>query len=77
MSQLLIEIDSPEDEALLLSLVSRLNGRILEKKENPHPSLKAVLEELAKSGIAEKYGNDPSAWQREIRKDRPLPGREE
>ncbi|WP_421830408.1 hypothetical protein [Larkinella sp.] len=75
MSQLLIEIDSPEDEAILLSLLPKLNGRVLEKKEHVRPSLRDVLEELSKSGIAEKYG-DPSEWQRQIRADRPLPGRE-
>ncbi|WP_138990575.1 hypothetical protein [Larkinella sp. C7] len=66
MSQLLIEIDSPEDEAILLSLLSKLNGRVLEKKEDVKPSLRDVLAELSKSGIAENYG-DPSEWQRQIR----------
>jgi hypothetical protein len=75
MSQLLIEIDSPEDEAILLSLLPKLNGRVLEKKEHVRLSLRDVLEDLSKSGIAEKYG-DPSEWQRQIRADRPLPGRE-
>ncbi|MGM9508187.1 hypothetical protein ACS5NO_10680 [Larkinella sp. GY13] len=75
MSQLLIEIDSPEDEAILLSLLPKLNGRVLEKKEQARLSLRDVLEELSKSGIAEKYG-DPSEWQRQIRTDRPLPERE-
>lgn len=76
MSQLLIEIDSPEDEAILLSLLPKLNGRVLEKKESVKTSLKDILEELAQSGIADNYG-DPSEWQREIRQDRPLAGRKE
>ncbi|WP_128546890.1 hypothetical protein [Larkinella soli] len=76
MSQLLIEINSPEDEAILLSLLPKLNGRVLEKRETAKRSLSEVLNELSISGIAEKYG-DPSEWQRETRKDRPLPGREE
>ncbi|RRB07418.1 hypothetical protein [Larkinella rosea] len=75
MSQLLIEIDSPEDEAILLSLLPKLNGRVLEKKGSTRRSLKDALDDLAKTDIAEKYG-DPSEWQREIREDRPLPGRE-
>jgi hypothetical protein len=77
MSQLLIEIDSPEDEAILLSLIHRLNGRVLEKKESVQRSLKEVLEDLSRSGIAEKYGDNPSEWQREIRSwDRVLDGRD-
>lgn len=37
--------------------------------------LLAVLEQLAAMGTGEKYG-DPIEWQREQRRDRPLPGRE-
>ena len=37
----------------------------------------AALEELAKMGGLEHIIPDPVAWQREIRKDRVLPGREE
>lgn len=36
----------------------------------------AALERLAKAGAFDEI-EDPVAWQREIRKDRPLPGREE
>ena len=39
-------------------------------------ALGAILERLAASDIC-KYFPDPLEWQREIRKDRPLPGREE
>lgn len=35
-----------------------------------------VLNALAASGAGEAFG-DPVEWQREIRKDRPLPGRED
>ncbi len=38
--------------------------------------LAAILERLAASDI-HKHFPDPLEWQREIRKDRPLPGREE
>lgn len=77
MSQLLIEIDTPEDEALLVRLLPKLNGRILEKKpEVAKQTLAEVLERLSQTNIAEKYG-DPAEWQREIRQDRPLAGREE
>lgn len=77
MSQLVIEIDTPEDEALLLQLLPKLNGRVLEKKpEAPKQTLAEVLERISQTNIAEKYG-DPSEWQRETRQDRPLAGREE
>jgi hypothetical protein len=36
----------------------------------------AILDKLAATDI-HKYFPDPLEWQREIRKDRPLPGREE
>lgn len=80
MSQLTIEIDTPEDEALLLQLLPRLNGRVIEKRENgvqKKLSFAEALEKLKESGVAEKFG-DPSAWQRDVRSwDRVLDGREE
>jgi hypothetical protein len=36
----------------------------------------AALDEVAQRGDLAKAIPDPSAWQREIRQDRPLPGRE-
>jgi hypothetical protein len=36
----------------------------------------AILERIAQSGPS-GFPEDPVAWQREIRKDRPLPGRED
>lgn len=36
----------------------------------------AALQELARTGAFDEI-EDPVAWQREIRRDRPLPGREE
>lgn len=35
-----------------------------------------LAKKLAETGFADKFG-DPVAWQKEQRKDRPLPGREE
>lgn len=82
MSRYVIEVDSPDVETLLLSLLPRLNVRVIEKtlpKELPthKESFGEVAERLSKTGIAEKFG-DPSEWQREIRSwDRVLDGREE
>ncbi len=39
--------------------------------------LARLMEEIAARGTAFKDIKDPAAWQREIRKDRPLPGRED
>lgn len=80
MSQLVIEIDNADDEALLLQLLPKLSARVVGNRTTPKPNsneqLVDILERLSKSSIAEKYG-DPSEWQRETRQDRPLPGREE
>ncbi len=35
-----------------------------------------LLTEMAEKGIGKIFG-DPMEWQREVRRDRPLPGREE
>ena len=43
------------------------------KKPNGKKMAEA-LAKLAESGAAKKFGN-PLKWQREVRKDRPLPGR--
>ncbi|WP_020595809.1 hypothetical protein [Spirosoma panaciterrae] len=81
MSQLVIEIDNPEDEALLIRLLPKLNGRIVSKEASTaindrKEKLSAIFDRLRDSGVAEKYG-DPSEWQREVRQDRPLAGRED
>ena len=52
--------------------------------EQPHPSddatreqrIREILNALVASGAAAAFG-DPVEWQREIRKDRPLPGRDD
>ena len=80
MSQLLIEIDTPEDEALLLQLLPKLNSRVI-KRSMPVPksdeSPIAILKRIAERGGASSFG-DPSEWQREVRSwDRVLDGREE
>lgn len=79
MSLLTIEIDSPEDEAILLLLLPKLNGKVIEKKPIPgKQSFVEIAREIAaNSSIHETFG-DASEWQREIRSwDRVLVGREE
>ena len=81
MSQLLIEVDTPEDEALLLRLLPKLSARVINRampKPESNESLKDVLEHIIQSGGAGESFGDPSEWQREIRSwDRVLDGREE
>ena len=81
MSQLVIEVDTPEDEALLLRLLSKLSARVVRRaipKPKSNESLKDVLERIIQSGGAGESFGDPSEWQREIRSwDRVLDGREE
>ena len=79
MSQLLIEIDTPENEAILLSLLPKLGGYLIEKKiDQAKPTLAEVLEHIIQSGGAGESFGDASEWQREVRSwDRTLDGREE
>ncbi len=80
MSQLLIEIDTPEDEALLMQLLPRLNARLIDKQEvvaQKKTFVEIARQIAARGGVGESFG-DPSEWQREIRSwDRVLDGREE
>ena len=80
MIQWIIEIDTPEDEALLMQVLPKFNSRFVEKRNtteirSKQDSLKEAFAKLTQSGVAEKYG-DPSDWQREIRQDKPLAGRD-
>jgi len=86
MSQWIIEIDTPEDEALLEQVLSRFNSRLVQKlsvaesQEAPSKKeqLKDVLERIIQSGGAGESFGDASEWQREVRSwDRVLDGREE
>ena len=79
MSQLLIEVDTPEDEALLMQLLPKLNARLVEKQEDTQTLtfVEMARKIAARGGVGETFG-DASEWQREIRSwDRVLDGREE
>ena len=45
-------------------------------RESDGSELIRLMERIAARGTAFRDIQDPSAWQREIRRDRPLPGRE-
>ena len=80
MSQLLIQIDTPEDEALLLQILPKFNTHVIaqpgsERTTTEKSDFADILKRLTDSGVADKFG-DPSAWQQEMREDRPLFGRD-
>jgi hypothetical protein len=81
MSQLTIEIDTPEDEALLLQILPKFNSRVVGQMNTPGDIITQtdfvdVLKRLTESGVADKF-RDPLDWQREVREDKPLFGRSE
>ena len=85
MSTITAILEADEDGTLHLPIPAELMGTKLsvtatiipinEKQESTRDAAAAALRYLSKAktfaGIT-----DPVAWQREIRKDRPLPGRE-
>lgn len=80
MSQLLIQIDTPEDEALLLQILPKFNTHVVthsssETNTTEKSSFANMLKQLINSGVAGKFG-DSSAWQQEMREDRLLFGRD-
>lgn len=80
MNQLTIQLpDEVSDDDLnrVLELVEQLNGKVLERPRKPDPiAALAALQRIADRGGIPSIP-DPSAWQREIRKDKLLYGREE
>ncbi|MCF6237152.1 MAG: DUF2281 domain-containing protein [Gammaproteobacteria bacterium] len=53
--------------------------KIEKQQDNEEPNgakLARLMERVAKRGTAFSSIKDPVAWQRNVRKDRPLPGRE-
>lgn len=78
------EIDTlaPTEQAKVLDFVRRLKNKPPgyraindETEEERKAAIRKAILSLQKSGVAEKFG-DPLEWQREVRKDRPLPGRD-
>lgn len=50
---------------------------VMPEKEVNGKKVAEIMAEIAARGTAFRDIKDPAAWQREIRKGRPLPGREE
>ena len=71
----------PEKQSEVLDFVTFLRGRAQSARsasaeEKRKKRLKKAFETLAELGTFADI-TDPVEWQRQIRKDRPLPGREE
>ncbi len=73
---------TPFQQAEVMDFISKLGNKLPgyraindETEEERVAAIRKALTALQKSGVAEKFG-DPLEWQREIRKDRPLPGRD-
>ena len=82
MQTLTIEITNDEDVQMFLHLAKRLNCKIISDsfQEMQLEKTKKALEHLrniARAGGLTNEIPDPVQWQRDIRKDRPLPGRNE
>ena len=79
--RLVIEIENERDANLLISLVKRLKGKILDEKKNLFRSKKNTTINAVTSleNISERGGiasiDDPSDWQRNERADRKLSGK--
>ncbi|MCB1179519.1 MAG: hypothetical protein KDK36_18210 [Leptospiraceae bacterium] len=80
MTTITLEISDPEDAEMILNLAKRLNLKIVEKSEVEllERSKKAleILKQIAERGNLANAIPDPVKWQKEIRKDKPLLGRE-
>lgn len=80
MQTLVLEISDPEVTEMLIHLAKKLNVNILKLDDDKLERSKKALEIMR--GIAKRctLGNsipDPVEWQKEIRKDKILFGREE
>ena len=69
----------PERVRVIVTLIKEQSANDLPEADREVPNgtrLVAILTEMAEKGIGKVFG-DPMEWQREVRRDRPLPGREE
>lgn len=70
----------PEEQSEVLDFIAFLRQRLSRQPRRAvsahrRQAIKGSLEELAALGVFADI-TDPVAWQRQIRQDRPLPGRE-
>ena len=80
MRTIILEISDSEDTEMIIALAKRLNLRILQNSddellERSQRALK-IMSQIAERGTIIELIPDPVAWQKEIRKDKPLINRE-
>ena len=78
MSTLTIEVNNDSDLQLFIALAERINVAIVEIRDVAIPQKKSAvdyLSEIASLGGVQSIQN-PSEWQREIRKDKQLINRD-
>jgi hypothetical protein len=76
--RIVADIQDENDAHLVLSLITRLKGKIVVSPDTHKPDFEialAAIEALSAQGGISSI-SDPVAWQKEQRTDRPLPGRE-
>jgi hypothetical protein len=71
------EGEAPDTGQPLRVIITVVEPTTLGREESDGPAMAAALQKLADMGGLSSAIPDPSAWQREIRKDRPLAGRDE
>ena len=80
MQKIIIEPNTAEDAQLILDLAKRLNATISNEMKTSHKIPDNPLQLLKNISLRGKLSiaiPNPVAWQKEIRKDRELHGREE
>lgn len=76
MTRITIEVSRPEDQQLIENLLERLGiPNQVEKVSSNGKEVTRLMKELADDHTFSKI-EDPVAWQREVRQDRPLPFRD-
>ena len=76
MTKITIEVTRPEDQRLVEDLLNRLG--IPNRSEEVSPNGKSVACLMQALADRQSFSDieDPVAWQREVRQDRPLPFRD-
>jgi hypothetical protein len=82
MQTITIEVKNPKDAEMIILLAKRFDCKFttIKSKENTkvanRKELAKIFKSIAERGTLAKAIPDPVKWQKEIRKDKVLPGRE-
>ena len=82
MKTITIEVEDPKDAEVFLFLAKRLECRVITvstdklSNRNRQAELNRLFQSIAKRGTLLEAIPDPVQWQKEVRTDRLLPGRE-